>query len=223
MRVWVTRDESDDGPLCAALRAHGLEPVLVPVLQRRVLAEALHEIARLAPDDWLVLTSPYAIEAAACDAARTPRVAVVSEPSRRVAAQHGMRVELVSTRGDGQSLFDELRRVATDGVVCYLRSSLAKEPAPWSGVELRCAVLYETVPRAFDRAVIQRVNVIAVASASAVRAIGPTDLPLASIGRSTSAAIRALGVEPWLEAPSPSFDALAAAIAARAPDQRRRT
>ncbi|MBU0618247.1 MAG: uroporphyrinogen-III synthase [Planctomycetes bacterium] len=215
MRVWVTRDEPRDGPLSTALRDHGLLVVCEPVLERRVVAGALDVIAQLGPDDWLVLTSPYAIEAAACEAAKTPRVAVVAQPSRRAAEAHGMRVELVSSGGDGESLFRELRGKVTSGIVCYLRSSRAAMPESWPGVDLRCPVLYETTTRAFDRGVINRVDVVSVASPSAVLAVGPLDLPFASIGPTTSAAIRNLGREPWVEAPTPSFEALAVAIAAQ--------
>lgn len=218
MRVWVTRDEPNDGPLSAALRAHGLVAVTEPVVERRIVPETLSFIDRLGRDDWLVLTSPFAIQAAACDAARTPRVAVVGEVSRQVAETHGMRVELVGD-GDSDSLFSRLREIAHTGRVCYPRSSEAEPREAWAGVELNCPVLYETTARAFDAGVMERVDVAAVASPSAVRAIGAVDLRLASIGPTTSAAIHAIGCEPWLEAPRPSFDALAAAIADQA-DQR---
>lgn len=212
-RVWVTREEEADGPLCAALRAVQLEPVLEPVLERRVVADPQTLLADLGPDDWLVLTSPYAIEAVLCDAARVPRVAVVAEASRRLAESHGLRVALVSPDGLGKSLFAEIQKLAHHGKVCYPRSALAQVPAAWPGIELRTPILYDTVASHFDRAVIHRVDVAAVASPSAVRAIGPVPLPLASIGPTTSAAIRELGAVPWLEAPTPSFAALAQAIA----------
>jgi uroporphyrinogen-III synthase len=253
VKVWVTRDEDERGPLCTALRGAGLTPVLEPVLQRRVVDDASDVIARLKADDWLVLTSPYAVEAVAADPARVPRVAVVSEPSRRAAEARGFRVELVSPRGDGKSLFEVLRVTAKSGTVCYPRSALAKEPQPWPGVELVSPVLYETVARAFDATVIDRVDVIAVASPSAVDAILEVDaglrcdassgsdrrrvpwpspgeagrrhapqraLRFASIGPTTSAALRKHGIEPWLEAPEPSFEALAEAIAAYRTDSR---
>ena len=219
MKVWVTRDEPSEGPLSTALRAKGLDVVLEPVLERQVVADAAALLGHLGPDDWLVLTSPYAIEAVAAvagQAARVPRVAVVAESSRRVAEARGLRVELVSPGGDGKSLFQELRGRVSAGKVCYPRSSLATAPAPWPGVELSCPVLYETTARAFDREVINRVDVVSVASASAVRAVGPLDLPFASIGGSTSAELRRIGRRPWVEADRPSFESLAAAIAAQA-------
>lgn len=220
MKVWVTREETDEGPLCAALRAVGLEPVLEPVLKRRVVTDAADEISQLGPDDWLVLTSPYAVNAVAAEPARVPRVAAVAESSRAAARARGFRVELVSPDGTGKSLFAQLRSKVTRGKVCYPRSSLVEPPKSWAGVELLSPVLYETVSRAFDRSVIKNVDVVSVASASAVEAVGKVDLPFASIGPSTSKALRNLGIEPWVEAPQRSFESLAAAIADQAKDSR---
>lgn len=212
MRVWVTRDEKPGGPLSSALSAAGLTPVLEPVLARRIVGGAQEAIKRLTSDDWLVLTSVYAVEAVDAEAVRVPKVAVVGEPSRRAAEALGCRVELVSGRGDGGSLFDELRRIVSTGVVCYPRSSLATPPEAWPGVELLSPVLYETVPRVFDRTVVDRIDIVALTSPSAVELVGPAERPFATIGPTTSRAVRRLGIEPVIEAAQPSFDALAAAI-----------
>lgn len=229
MNVWVTRDEPPDGPLSTALQAAGLDVILEPVIEKRIVSDPSEAIRELGPDDWLVLTSPYAIEAVAAlagDAARVPRVAVVAEPSRRVAEDRGLRVELVSPGGTGESLFEALRTRATGGKVCYPRSALATAPEPWPGVELDCPVLYKTSARGLSpdviKDVIKRADVVSVASPSAVRAVGPIDLPFASIGPTTSAAIRKIGREPWVESPSPSFDSLATTIAGRAKAPRHR-
>ena len=78
MIVWVTRDESADGPLCAALRARGLEVLLEPVLERRIVADPAELVRGLGSDDWLILTSVYAIEAVGAAAgAKVPQTAVV--------------------------------------------------------------------------------------------------------------------------------------------------
>ena len=55
-------------------------------------------------------------------------------------------------------------------------------------------------------------RIAAVASPSAVAALGGIDVPLASIGRTTSAAIRRIGRQPAVEAAQPTFEDLAAAI-----------
>ena len=213
VRVWVTRDEESDGELSSALRSVGLTVVLEPVITRRIITDAADVIEQLSADDWLVLTSPYAVNAVAGAPARRPRVAVVGEPSRAAALARGFRVELVSSDGTGKTLFAELQTMTTSGKVCYPRSSLVNAPEAWRDVEIISPVLYETVPRVFDRNVLTRIDVVCVASPSMVRAVGKTDLPLASIGPTTTAAIRDLGMEPWVEAPDRSFASLATAIA----------
>lgn len=215
MRIWVTRDEEHDGPLSTALRAAGLMAVLEPVIERHLVDSVTRDIDRLGPDDWLVLTSIFAIEAVPVQPAGIPRVAVVDEASRRVAQARGFHVELVSPGGNAKSLFEELRATTTCGRLCHPRSSQTSPPTPWAGVELTSPVLYETRPRRFDRAVIRRVEVISVTSPSAVGVIGVVQLPYATIGPTTSASLRRIGIEPWLEAPKRSFKFLADAIAAR--------
>ena len=88
-----------------------------------------------------------------------------------------------------------------------------KAPELPAGVHVVSPVLYETAPRSWRRGVIEEVDVVAVASPSAVRAVGALNLPWASIGPTTTAALREAGIEPWVEAAEPSFEALARAIA----------
>ncbi|HVP11105.1 MAG TPA: uroporphyrinogen-III synthase [Phycisphaerae bacterium] len=221
MIVWVTRDETADGPLCTALRARSLEVLLEPVLERRVVADPAEFLHELKPDDWLLLTSVYAIEAVAGNAeAKVPQVAVVGESSRHAAERHGLRVALISPDGHGETLFARLRESVHQGVVCYPRSAQAEVPESWPGIELRAPVLYETVPRIFDRNAAKKAAIAAVASPSAVDALGDLDIPLASIGRTTSVAICRHGRQPAVEAPYPSFDHLADAIANYLSDSR---
>ena len=216
MNVWVTRDEPPDGPLTMALHRHNLVPILEPVIEKRLVGNPTDVIGTLTTDDWLVLTSPYAIEAVGpCPAAKIPHIAVVGEPSARLARSFGLRVELISPDGHGAGLFAELHKLVKHGRVCYPRSSRVPVPQTWDEVKLDSPILYDTFTRAFDHSVAERVDVVAVASPSAVEAVGPVDLPFASIGRATSAAIHKLGREPWVEAERPSFEMLAAAIAAK--------
>ncbi len=220
MKIWVTRDEAPNGPLSTALRGAGLTAVHEPVLSRRVVSDAADALCRLEPGDWLVLTSVYAIEAVAREPACVPRVAVVGEVSKTAAVVRGFRVEHVSSGGNAVSLFDDLRAIVTTGRVCYPRSSRVKPPDAWSEVELTSPVLYETLPRAFDESVADRIDAACVTSPSAVDAMNTSDIDmcairLASIGPTTSARVRAVNLEPWLEAPHSNFAALAAAIAER--------
>ncbi len=213
VRVWVTRDEPRDGRLSTALRKVGLTPVWEPVLERHIVDDAGEEIARLGPEDWLVLTSAFAVEAIAAKRTCPARIAVVGAATDKAVRARGLQVDLVASDKTGRSLFDDLRTKVSKGMICYPRSSLADAPVPWPGVELICPVVYETRARDFDRSVISRVDVISVASPSAVAAVGLADRPFASIGPSTTAAVRKLGREPWIEAPDRSFESLAQSIA----------
>lgn len=214
-RVWVTRDESPDGPLGTALREAGLEPIHEPVIERTKQDDARDELNRLRSDDWLVLTSTFTVDCLtpeSIDVDYSPRVIAVGEETAAAARRSGWRVD-ETTVGGAAELFDRLRERITQGTICYPRSSLAKPPEAWGCVSVISPVVYETTPRAFDRSVIERVDVAAVTSPSAVRAIGRVSLPLASIGPTTTKAIRELGMEAVVQADQPSFGALVRAIA----------
>jgi uroporphyrinogen-III synthase len=213
--VWVTREEEPNGPCSAALQARGLRTILEPVLARRVVADPADLLAGLSATDWLVLTSPFAIDAvAAAPQSRVPQVAVVGESSRQRALAHGLRVQLVGADGHGATVFAELRARVLRGRVCYPRSAQAQAPEAWADVEVHAPVLYQTLPREFDPGVARRCALAAVASPSAVAALAKCEIPLASIGRATSAAIRRQGRAPVAEAAYPTFEGLADAITA---------
>jgi uroporphyrinogen-III synthase len=209
-RIWVTRDEGPDGPLCSVLSAAGLEPVCEPVIERCVVADPGPHVRNLRADDWLVLTSTYAIEQmppVGC------RVAVVGESSARAARARGLRVELVA-EGTGASLWRDLEAMLAGGErICFPMSSLGAEPP--GHLEVDSFVLYRTEARTFDAARVAGVQAAAVCSPSAARVVGAMERPprCASIGPTTSVALRQLGIEPWVEPPRATFEAMAEIIA----------
>lgn len=215
MKVWVTRDEPLDGPLCTALIQQGLEPVLEPVVRRCIIADLSDQIAQLDVDDWLVLTSPFAIETIDPSCVRC-RVAVVGEASRKLAQSRGLRVERTSPDQTGRGLFDSLNAdPAGARHVLYPRSSKAAPP-DCPSIPIDAPVLYETSQIPFDQTVAQRTDVVILTSPSAAQAVASISPlpPIASIGPTTTSALRARGIDPWLESPEPNFPDLAAAIAA---------
>jgi len=222
MKVWVTRDEKPDGPLSTALGHAGLDALCEPVITRS-LAPGWNndQVDSLCETDLLVLTSVYAIELlASLTQHRAMGVAVVGEASRKAAVVAGFRVMHVAVEGNVRSLFADLRKKIRTGRVCYPRSAQAQEQSLWGDVSVVCPVLYDTTARNFDQSVVDRVELVAVASPSAVRAIGSIDLPFASIGPTTSKELAALGRTLAVEAPERSFESLATAIAAYASDSR---
>jgi uroporphyrinogen-III synthase len=210
--VWVTRDEPPGGPLAAALAAQGLAVVHEPVIERRVLGDAAAAIARLEGTDWLVLTSAFALRCIALPPARVARTAVVGAATADAARATGLRVELVA-EGGAADLWSRLRPLASGRRICHPRSSLAPPAPAWPGVAAESPVVYQTMPRDFDRGAAGRASVAAVTSRSAAEAMRGITLPLATIGPATTAAARRLGLRAWLEAPQPTFEALARAIA----------
>ncbi len=222
MKVWVTRDEKPGGPLSAALLRAGLDVCCEPVISRCPSPDWKSDLVdSLGATDLLVLTSAYAIELiASLTGHRAMGVAVVGDVSRTVAEAAGFRVVLVSSEGSVRSLFADLRRMFHTGRVCYPRSEQAEAQSSWGDVSVACPVLYDTTAREFDRGVIEGVQMVAVASPSAVRVIGRVDLPFASIGPTTSKALGEWGILPAIEAPEPSFESLAIAIASYASDSR---
>lgn len=214
-RVWITRDEPHDGPLGRAVRETGLEPMHEPVIERIKRSDAQEELNGLSPDDWVVFTSAFAVECVShgyVDETRLPRVIAVGAETAAALLERGWRVDEVADGGAAE-VFDRLRGRLAEGRIVYPRSSLATAPQSWGGVHVQSPVVYDTVPRVFDRSIIKRAEIAAVASPSAVLAIGRVSLPLASIGPTTTRVIRALGMKPAVEADKPSFDALARAIA----------
>lgn len=216
-RVWVTRDEPRAGPLATALEAAGLAPVSEPVLETHPVGDARAEIAALGPDDWLVLTSPRAIEAVAQPEARVPRVAVVGEASAQLARDTGLRVAFVSPSGDARGLWRHIEEHGAGLRVCFPRSSRSAPPT-LRQARLTAPVLYEVHDRSFDITVAESVAVVTFASPSAVQSVakrlGRLPIPAASIGPTTSAAVTQAGGRVFVESPERDFNSLARALAA---------
>ena len=119
---------------------------------RRLCADVVGLVGDLGEQDWLVLTSRYAIESIPVEAVRS-RVAVVGQASADAARAKGWRVERESPDGTGRGLWESLRQdPAGARRICYPRSSLAAPPLAVPGVQMASPILYETMARdlAFD-------------------------------------------------------------------------
>ena len=213
INVWVTRDEQFQGPLSRALARFGLNPIVEPVITRTPTTDTAQTLASLAPDDWLIFTSAFAVDCLPDAAPRRVHLAAVGPMTAQAARNAGFKPDIVTPRRNRDDLLRRLRPLAKNCVVCYPRSNRARPIDPWPGVEIRCPVVYTITPRPFDRRVLDRIDIVAVTSPSAVQAIGPIDRPFASIGSTTSNALRRIGITPAVQPDEPSFDDLARAIA----------
>lgn len=214
IKVWVTRIEEAEEGLAHQLRKLDLEPIVEPVLQIEFLSDAQAEIASLSVDDWLVLTSPWAIRQLACPTKPGPRIAVVGQSSANLARAAGFNVQLVSPSSDASGLWRAIAPLARDHHVCFPRSALAPVPTI-SGLHISAPIIYNVLPRDFDTDIVEQVQIVTFTSPSAVssvmKRVASLALPVVSLGPTTSVALRNAGVTLITEAKQRNMRAVALA------------
>ena len=157
-RVLVTRPAEGSGELCAALAAHGMEPVPVPTvaIDRESTAGELDAmLATLDGADWLVLTSANGAAALAERLAadgrsvpRTTRVAAVGPATASALEEAGVHVDHVPERYLTVAIADGLGDVAGRRVVLARADAATpelREALLEAGAEVEEVVAYRTV------------------------------------------------------------------------------
>jgi uroporphyrinogen-III synthase len=194
MRVIVTRPREQAGALVDALRAHGLEAVVCPLIETEPIEDGPVDVTGY---DWVIVTSANgASELARRRAGRLPRVAAVGEATATALAEHGLRADFVPREASQEGLLAELPRpvgralfVGAEGARTLLAERLPADfRAVYRTVELRPA------PPQGD--------LVLLTSPSAARAwarLGAS-VPAVSIGPQTTTAARAAGIEVVAEA-----------------------
>lgn len=151
-RVLVTRALPDAPPLARALLDVGLQPVVVPMLERRFLPEAVADAAAAHPKvDVVFVTSPAAAEAVAIGAPsawRDATWAAVGPSTERRLRTLGYRVAVVPARATALDLVAALGDLSGQ-VVAWPRGDLASEGTNvgllGSGARVVDVVAYENV------------------------------------------------------------------------------
>lgn len=233
--VVVTRDEEPDGPLGQTLAALGARVRRVPCVRAAPPEdpETLdHELARGAEYDWLFVTSARAARAVAGPCGRTgsPRVAAVGQGTARALREAGCHVDVVS-EGGAEALVAAMAASAPlhDARVLFPASDRARPQGPRAleaaGAHVTKVVAYRILVRAGAReelralAVDPTIHALTFTSPSAADALGPALRPedvrcrIAAIGRTTAAALQALGWTELVVPPRPDFDSLARSLA----------
>ncbi len=240
--VVVTRDESGDGPLTAALRERGADVIHWPVIavappeDPRPLDSAASQLASY---DWVALTSRRAVAALAERVREIPsgvRLAAVGEGTGEAAEARGWRVDLVAGEQTGEALVAafQCEGLARGARVLFPASDLARDTVPAglerAGAAVERVTAYRIVPAALDADACRRmveeekVDVVSVTSPSSgenlIAAVGEAlfrhlaeTVPFAAIGPTTATALRSFGVKDVVEAEEHSFDGLAEAVA----------
>jgi uroporphyrinogen III methyltransferase/synthase len=229
--VAVTRARAQASELAARLRELGAEVIEAPVIRVQPLNPMLPEPSGF---DLLCVTSPNGAELLMdrlrdARALAGVRVAAIGPGTARALRSRGIEADIVAGRAVAEGLVDALEDVAVD----HAWIVRAKEARPVlrdallaRGADVTESVFYETVAEPLPddaRAAAAGADYLLFASGSAVRffaaAAGGAALRgprVASIGPATSAELRALGVEPALEADPHTPDGLIAALLADA-------
>ncbi|MEO6445964.1 MAG: uroporphyrinogen-III synthase [Gemmatimonadaceae bacterium] len=239
--VAITRAREDALSLAVALDAHGLRPLVAPLI--RIVPRPAEGLAQVLGQweqyDWIACTSRHAVDALAegCRVAGIAphllgmlRVAAVGGATASALASLGIPVSVVPERGDAEQLAAALLATApgAGARVLFPRAAAARDSLPAAlraaGLLVDDVIAYETLPCEAGAAELasalsrQEVAVVTLASGSAARAFGalvPADLHsrtrLVSIGATTSEIARSMGLRVVDEAESPNVEALARA------------
>ena len=189
MRVIVTRPRAQAGPLVAALRDAGFDPVLCPLIEIEPIDDGPVDVSGY---DWVAVTSANAAEQLVRRTVGTlPRVAAVGEATARALEQSGIETAFVPRDSSEAGLVAELPRpagkvlfVGAEGAGGLLQAEL--------GADARA--VYRI--RELEPAELPSGDLVVLASPSAARVWSRLglDVPAISIGSRTTAAARAAGV-----------------------------
>jgi uroporphyrinogen III methyltransferase/synthase len=229
--VAVTRARAQASALAARLRDLGAAVVEAPAIRTRPLDAGLPDPAGF---DLVCVTSPTGAELL-MDRLRDARalagvtVAAIGPGTARALRARGVEPDVVPARAVAEGLVEALADVAVERALIVRAAegrTVLRDALRARGAEVEEAVLYATEAEALDdgaRAAAAGADYLLFASGSAVRffaaAAGAEALEgprIVSIGPATSAELRALGVEPALEADPHTPDGLIAALVADA-------
>ena len=229
----VTRAEGPQGPLGGAFQEEGARVLRIPTVEVGSPQEPgpLEEaVKRLASYDWVVFTSPRAVEALASRSVRMPegvRIAAVGRSTGERVLSAGWRASVVGSGDGAESLADELvaQGVGEGTEVLFPASSRARPELERvlgdAGAVVHRVTAYETRPRSFVPAKVPELrgaDVVTFTSPSAVEgwlsAVGadparflPPTVRYVVIGDTTGEAASEAGLRPVV-APEPSFSGM---------------
>jgi len=239
-KILVTRSRQQSSVLAAQLNALGAVPILIPTIEI-VPPESYDSLdsalANLNNFDWLIFTSPNAVEAFAeryKPSLIRAKIAVIGPATAQAVQERGLEVDLIPPRYVGESLAEALAPDITGKRVLLIRAAEARDVVPETltraGAAVAIAEAYsnriptESIPalRLLFESPINLPNAITFTSASTARNLVSlleaadltlsSSIALASIGPITSQALRNLGLAPSFEAPEPTIPALVQAL-----------
>jgi uroporphyrinogen-III synthase len=238
-RILITRTRHQASDLAAQLEALGASPILIPTIEivpPASFAALDAALTCLRTYDWLVFTSPNAVEAFHRRAqflhlTQLPRhIAAIGPATLNAANAIGLTVDLVPPQYVGESLAEALLPEAPGKSFLLVRAAEARDTIPEAltaaGATVTIAEAYRNQLPPDSIPALQHLfatpanypDAITFTSASTARNLCalleaanlalPPNITLASIGPVTSQALRELGHPPTIEAPEPTIPAL---------------
>ena len=208
MKVIVTRPRAQAGPLVERVEALGHEVVECPLIE---IVPTGDEPIDTNGYDWVVLTSPNGAEHfARRRAGPLPRVAAVGPGTAEALRAHRIEPDLVPKVSTQEGLLAEFPR--TPGRVLVAAARGARRTLI-DGLGADFVPLYDTALVRPSR--MPEGDLVLLASGSAARsfaALGPRDIPAATIGPQTTRAATSLGLRVVAEAPTHDLDGLVEAV-----------
>jgi uroporphyrinogen-III synthase len=247
-RILITRTRHQASDLATQLEALGATPILIPTIEivpPASFAALDAALTCLRTYDWLVLTSPNAVEAFHRRAqflhlTQLPKKIAVIGPATLTAANAiGLTVDLVPPQYIAESLAQALLPEAPGKSFLLVRAAEARDILPATltaaGATVTIAEAYRNQLPPDSRQALRTLfaspetypDAITFTSASTARNLCalleaanltlPPGITLASIGPITSQTLRDLGHEPTIEAPEPTIPSLIQAISSYFP------
>jgi uroporphyrinogen III methyltransferase / synthase len=207
MRVIVTRQADQAGPLMDALRREGFEPILCPLIETEPIGKEQIDVRGY---DWVIVTSANGAEQLARrHAGYLPRVAAIGAPTASALAAYGIAVDFIPSEPSQERLVEEFPR--PPGHVLFLGAEeargliVAELDADFVPV-YRTRRLRPTTPPEGDLAL------LASPSAADAFAALRLDIPVVTIGPRTTVAARGHGIHVLAQARTQDVAGLVAAV-----------
>jgi uroporphyrinogen-III synthase len=238
-RILITRTRHQASDLAAQLEALGATPILIPTIEivpPASFAALDAALTCLRTYDWLVFTSPNAVEAFHRRAqflhlTQLPiHIAAIGPATLNAANAIGLTVDLIPPQYIAESLAEALLPEAPGKSFLLVRAAEARDILPETltavGATVTIAEAYRNQLPPDSIPALQHLfatpanypDAITFTSASTARNLValleaanltlPENITLASIGPITSEALRDLGHDPTIEAPEPTIPAL---------------
>jgi uroporphyrinogen-III synthase len=207
MRVIVTRQAEQAGPLMDALRREGFEPILCPLIETEPIGDGPINVQGY---DWVIVTSATSAEQLARrHQGSLPRVAAIGSATASALSSFGIAVDFVPSEPSQERLVEEFPRPSGRVVFVGAEEALGLIVAE---LDADFVPVYRT--RRLRPAMLPEGDLATLASPSAADAFAALrlDIPVVTIGPRTTAAARRLGIHVFAQARTQDVAGLVAAV-----------